>query len=71
MIKDEHSSSGSEGDDEKDEDGEEKKKKKVKKGAKPRKDKRVKVENSDEVASQLYYSILKYKDTVVIIYRSR
>ncbi|KAF8363997.1 gtf-2F1, partial [Pristionchus pacificus] len=50
MIKDEHSSSGSEGDDEKDEDGEEKKKKKVKKGAKPRKDKRVKVENSDEVA---------------------
>ncbi|GMR36935.1 hypothetical protein PMAYCL1PPCAC_07130, partial [Pristionchus mayeri] len=52
MIKDELSSSGSEGDDEeKDEDGEEKrKKKKTKKGAKPRKDKRVKVENSDEVA---------------------
>ncbi|GMS84610.1 hypothetical protein PENTCL1PPCAC_6785, partial [Pristionchus entomophagus] len=53
-IKDEQSSSGSEGEEEEkekeDEDGDKKRKKKTKKGAKPRKDKRVKVENSDEVA---------------------
>ncbi|GMT15083.1 hypothetical protein PFISCL1PPCAC_6380, partial [Pristionchus fissidentatus] len=50
LIKDEASSSGSEGEDEEKEDDGERKKKKPKKGAKPRKDKRVKVENSDEVA---------------------